>query len=268
MNNIDFIIHEPADEYHARSRSGEYMSSHLLADFRESPALYRKKVTGKIEETESAAFIMGRAAHCLILEGRNAFDHEYVVSDGPINPRTGESYGSKTKAFAEWAATQDREVVSVKDYNFILKLQTGVWLHPAASELLANGEAEGVIRAEYCGVPCQIRMDWFNPTLGLVDLKTCDSLKWFESDCRRYGYIHQLAFYWAVIRKATGITVPVHIIAVEKNEPFSAGVWKLTDEVLDLAELSNKAALERFRACCTTGVWPTGYEDIRIIDSL
>ena len=45
MNN-NFIIHEPADEYHARSRSGEYMSSHLLADFRESPALYRRKVSG------------------------------------------------------------------------------------------------------------------------------------------------------------------------------------------------------------------------------
>ncbi|MDD4431673.1 MAG: PD-(D/E)XK nuclease-like domain-containing protein, partial [Bacteroidales bacterium] len=99
MTDLSFIIHEPADEYHARSRSGEFMSSHLLADFRESPALYRKKVQGQIQENESAAFIMGRAAHCLILEGRNAFDKEYVVSDGPINPRTGESYGSKTKAF-------------------------------------------------------------------------------------------------------------------------------------------------------------------------
>ena len=41
MRNLNFIIHEPADEYHARSRSGEFMSSHLLADFRESPALFR-----------------------------------------------------------------------------------------------------------------------------------------------------------------------------------------------------------------------------------
>ena len=34
--NTDFIIHEPAGEYHARSRSGEFMSSHLLADFRDA----------------------------------------------------------------------------------------------------------------------------------------------------------------------------------------------------------------------------------------
>ena len=44
---------------------------------------------GKIKKTESAAFILDRAAHSLILEGRDAFDREYVVSDGPINPKTG-----------------------------------------------------------------------------------------------------------------------------------------------------------------------------------
>ena len=97
---------------------------------------------------------------------------------------------------------------------------------------------------------------------GLVDLKTCDTLRWFESDCHRYGYIQQLAFYRAILRIVTGKNFPVHIIAVEKNEPFS------TDELLDLAELSNKSALERFRACCISGVWPTGYEDLRIIDTL
>ena len=268
MTDLSFIIHEPADEYHARSRNGEFMSSHLLADFRESPALYRRKVSGEITESESSAFVMGRAAHCLILEGRNAFDREYVVTDGPINPRTGESYGRSTKAFAEWAATQEREIISGKDFSFLLKLQRGVWLHPIASELLADGIAEGVVRAEYCSVPCQIRMDWFGMKSGLVDLKTCDTLRWFESDCRRYGYIQQLAFYRAILRILSGKNFPVHIIAVEKNEPFSAGVWKLTDELLDLAELSNESALERFRACCISGVWPTGYEDLRIIDTL
>ena len=268
MWNLNFIIHEPADEYHVRSRSGEFMSSHLLADFRESPALYRKEINGEIEQKDTPAFVLGRAAHSLILEGRTVFDRDFVVTDGPVNPKTGEPYGAKTKAYAEWLAVQDREVVSGKDYSFILNLQRSVHLHAAASELLASGEAEGVVRIEYCGVPCQIRMDWFSPESGLVDLKTCDSLRWFESDCRRYGYIHQLAFYRAILRIVTGKNFPVHIIAVEKNEPFSAGVWKLTDELLGLAELSNKSALERFRACCISGVWPTGYEDLRIIDTL
>ena len=95
----DFIIHEPAGEYHARSRSGEYMSSHLLADFRESPALYRKEINGEIEQKDTPAFVLGRAAHSLILEGRTAFDRDFVVTDGPVNPKTGEPYGAKTKAY-------------------------------------------------------------------------------------------------------------------------------------------------------------------------
>ena len=76
-----FFIHESADEYHARARNGEFISSHLLADFRESPALYHKKIFDRIEEPESPAFILGQAAHCLILEGRHAFDRDYLIAD-------------------------------------------------------------------------------------------------------------------------------------------------------------------------------------------
>ena len=76
----------PAEEYHAASRCGRYMSSHLLAAFRESPELYRRKTSGEIAESESPALALGRAAHCLILEGRAAFDEQFLVADGPVNP--------------------------------------------------------------------------------------------------------------------------------------------------------------------------------------
>ena len=79
MDIKNIIIDIPADEYHASSRNGEFMSSHLLADFRESPALYYKEVSGEAEQTESAAFTLGRAAHSLILEGREGFDRDFIV---------------------------------------------------------------------------------------------------------------------------------------------------------------------------------------------
>ena len=266
--NTDRFLTIPADEYHAASKSGQYMSSHLLADFRESPELYRRKTNGEIAEAESPALALGRAAHCLILEGRAAFDGQFLVADGPVNPKTNEPYGKATKAYAEWLAAQTREIVSPKDFGFIVKLQKSVWTHPTASTLLDDGVAEATVRAEYCNVPCQIRMDWFSLEHGIVDLKTCDSLKWFEADCKRFGYLFQMAFYRAVLREATGENVPVRLIAVEKNEPFSTGVWEIAGEVLDQAEEVNKAALARYRQCLCTGHWPTGYEDTRIISSL
>lgn len=42
------------------------------------------------------------AAHTLILEGRHRYESEFAVG-GPINPKTGNPFGSGTKAFAEWA---------------------------------------------------------------------------------------------------------------------------------------------------------------------
>ena len=151
MNTGKFLT-IPADEYHAASRSGRYMSSHLLADFRESPELYRRKTSG--------------------------------------------------------------EIASSKDYGFIMKLQKSVWMHTAASALLDDGTPKATVRVEYSGVPDQMRMDWFSGEYGIVAPKTCDSFKWFEGDCKRFGYLFQMAFYHAVLQEATGESVAVRLIAV------------------------------------------------------
>ena len=103
---------------------------------------------------------------------------------------------------------------------------------------------------------------------GLVDLKTCDNLDYFEAAARAYGYVHQMAFYRAILREASGETAPVHLIAVEKNEPLRCGVWRIADAVLDEAEHQNEAAIARLLECRRTDSWPTGYEDVRLLCDL
>lgn len=268
MKKFDFLLEIPAEEYHAESKAGKYLSSHLLGDFRNCPELYRKKLAGEYTEPETPAYLLGRAAHSLILEGRAAFDAEFVVSDGPVNPKTGEAYGRATKAYGEWLASQDRTVISGKDFGFLTKLQTSVWLHPEASALLTDGQAEGVVRAEYEGEPCQIRMDFYSDRYGIIDLKTTEDLKWFEADFRKYGYGFQLAFYRAILRQRCGENRPCYVIAVEKREPFRCGVWRITDDALDLAEGENKAAIRRLHECRRTGTWPTGFEELRFMTNI
>lgn len=258
------ILYESAEFYHEQSKSGKYMSSHLLADFRRSPLLYHKTILGQIDEKPSSAYSLGTAAHKLILEGPQAFNAEYLVSDGPINPKTGEAYGKTSKAYLEWFAQQDRLVLSPEDFGLIAKMYDGVKQHPIAEKLLHNGEPEGVLRADIEGVPCQIRMDWFGPA-GLVDLKTCAELRYFEHDIKRFGYVAQLAFYRAVIKAVLGIDVPVHILAVEKCEPYAAAVWQVSPNSLDEAHEINVAALRFFKECLVTNSWPTGWEHLKVI---
>jgi len=144
-----------------------------------------------------ASWSVGRALHTLVLEGRDTFEDRYAVG-GPVNPKTGQLYGSNTKAFAQWAAEQGRPVLTLEQFDLIERMAEAVEQHELAQEMLSHGIPEGVVRAEYCGLPCQVRMDWFDPRAGLVELKTCDDLDWFESDARRYGYVYQVAFYQAV----------------------------------------------------------------------
>jgi hypothetical protein len=119
--------------------------------------------------------------------------------------------------------------------------------HALAHELLADGVAEGVVRCEYAQFQCQARIDWINPRLehGIVDLKTTDELDSFEFALRALGYVHQVAFYRALVAIAGGHLLPVHIVAVEKRER-SASALAIAPEVLDQAQAQNE---EQWPSC-------------------
>ncbi|MFN3193860.1 MAG: PD-(D/E)XK nuclease-like domain-containing protein [Aureliella sp.] len=263
MQVIESLLHEPAADYHAKA--GEFLSSHLLARFRESPLLYQRTLAGEVDEVDRPAYLVGQAAHALTLEGRAAFDKQFAVG-GPVNPKTGQVFGSNTKAFQAWADAQGKPVLTKSQAAMVEQLNHSVLVHPVAERLLDDGVAEGVLRTTYRGAPCQVRLDWFSPEHGIVDLKTCNDLTWFESDARRFGYLHQMAFYRSVVTQFAMMLVPVHIIAVEKKEPFRCGVWRVGQDVLGSCQRENEEAIERLLRCQRIGQWPTGYEAVREFD--
>jgi len=148
------LLREPAEEYHAKA--AEYLTSHELADFRKCLLLYHKKKLGLIEDGDRPAYLVGRALHTLVLEGRDRFDEEYAVG-GPINPKTGQPYRSNTKAFAEWAAACGKQVLTDAQFDLVLRMGEGVRAQQIAVDLLSSGIPEGVVRTEYCGLPCRNR---------------------------------------------------------------------------------------------------------------
>ena len=267
MIDLRFLKREPADVYHAKAK--DHLSSHALADFRRCPLLYHRKQRGLIPQRDSNAYLIGRAAHVLVLEGREHYEMEFAVG-GPINPRTGKPFGSNTKKFSEWAERLGKPVLSDDQAALVEQMAASVKAHIFAAELLAEGVAERVVRCEYRGHTCQARLDWINPLpdRGLTDLKTADSLDTFEADAHVYGYIHQMAFYRTIIREASGIVLPVRLIVVEKREPFRCGVWEITQKVLDAAEHENAQAMDELAQCRESGIWPTRFESLKRIDQL
>ena len=264
--DLGVIQREPEADYHAKR--GQFLTSHLLADFRKSPYLYDKQVRGLIKEKVTAAFITGRGAHVRILEGGAEYHSRFAIG-GPINKSTGKPFAADTKAFREWAKEQGKPGIHYDDAELIEELATGVSMNSRAIDFITGGVAEGVVRAEYCGVACQSRLDLVHPEFGIMDLKTTDNVDYFQPDGRRYGYAYQMAFYRAMLALVLdGQMVPVHLIAVEKKEPYRCGIWRMCSDMLTQAQKENEAAIERLKACRKRGAWPTGYEEIRIFDSL
>ncbi|NRA38503.1 MAG: PD-(D/E)XK nuclease-like domain-containing protein [Planctomycetes bacterium] len=263
--NLEEMITEPDHVY--QDKRADNLSSHALADYRDCPQKYYQKKQGIIGNPDSAAYAFGRAAHTRILEGEQIFTNNYVFG-GPINEKTGKPYGEKTKKFAEWQEEQAKPVISLEHLDLIETMAEAVAGHSEAFALLNEGVAEKVARVDICDMPCQIRCDWMHPTKGLVDLKTCENLTWFENDLKRYGYIFQMAFYRAALNEFFGTDVDVHIIAVEKQAPHRVGVWHLIPSVLDHAEKINRAAMKALNRSQAKDFWPTGFEQVRQIDAL
>lgn len=268
LTDYPFIQAIPFDVYLEDAYQGLYLTSHFLSDFRLCPLLYRQKLNGEVIIDDTAAFQIGRATHALVLGGQDAFDEEYLVSAGPINLKTGEPFGKLTKAYKDWAATQTKKIILTNEFDFMSKLQEAVWEHPKAAELLDGCVCEGVVRTEYLGENVQIRMDAFNPNLkAIIDLKTCDNLDFFTNDCFKYGYAEQMAFYRDVFKAASGgIDTTAWLIAVEKRIPYRCGVWQVSDEMLAQAGKANECAIEELKSCREQDIWPTRYEETRVLD--
>ncbi len=257
----------PEAEYHAATQMGEYLSSHMLMDFMKCPLTYKQKLDGLIPTERTEAMFLGSAAHKLILEGEDAFSAAYTVSDGPINPKTGETFGKLTKAYKDWLAIQPTPVVSTKDYALFTNMRQMVWKHEDAAILLNEGLAERVVRWEICeGVMAQSRMDWFDPLREvLVDLKTCADLDKFERDAVTMGYITQLAFYTNGLLAAGYQPKGVYIIAVEKQAPYRCGVWQIDEDDLRREEARILNTVIDLTMRMSSDKWETGYEDIRTL---
>lgn len=256
----------PENVYHQKALAGQAISSTMLRDFRKSPALYFARITGRIFEKKSAAFRIGRAVHKLLLEGDPACRAAFAVG-GPVNRRTGRSFAADTKAFRDWidenALDPDR-TLTLCEAQDVLRMRLAVHRHPAAAALFAGGWPERVAEAELRGLPCQARFDWITPGGVLVDLKTTRCMDDFEKDARRYGYLHQFAFYLDVAEAAGAGRLSAAAVVVEKTEPHRVGVWSFPESVLAPCAARNAEALDRLRRCRETGIWPSGFEEKRV----
>lgn len=232
--------------YHADRESLSVTGAKTLL---RSPALFRHQQDNPVHKD---VFDFGTAAHKLVLGVGSV-----------IEPIDADSWRTKAAQEArDKARAEGRTPILASDYVTVQAMADKLSEHTLAMRLLSEGEPEVSAYAldEETGVMRRGRFDWLHPTL-LVDYKSAASanprdLAGRYGVVRKWGYDQQAAWYTDLARDLGHPAAAFAFIFQEKTAPYQVTVAYIDDADLYDARAANRQALERFRDCTESGLWP------------
>lgn len=246
----DPVIHGLSNEaYHHEAPYSEYLSSSQLKIYSRSPKAAKFALDNPVEE-KSDALRFGSLFHMAMEKFQqygtiDAFYDCVAIFTPPKNDKTGQPYGTTTKAYAEaynqfLADNQGKEIATLEEVRLIDDM-VGTLVRPSVGgatatqvlKLLKWGKPEVSFFYETeDGIKLKVRPDLL--TNGkIVDWKTCslDSLD-EESIARqiiKYRYDVSLSMYQYVLHEIEGKWYTPILIFVQKSEPFDAVMCDISE---------------------------------------
>jgi hypothetical protein len=250
----------PMEAYHGDLCVGPSLSSGgMRTMWDRSPAHYfvGSYLNPKRVVKDNPAFAFGRAAHKLLIEGREGFDDEYAV-------RPPEFSDWRTKAAQQWRdeqIAQKKTVLTAEDIVNIAGMAQSLQAHPMVRTGILDGVIERslVWQDERTGIWLKARPDAIPAPTDLADLKTTGSVS--DDDIQRsitnYGYHVQAAVACAGVEAVTGVKPESFtLVFVEKEAPWSVRVVTIPPEDIERGASQMRWAVNEFAKALRTGIWP------------
>lgn len=235
----------PEADYHADRESLSVSGAKLLL---KAPALYRHRLDNPEHRD---VFDVGSAAHALVLGVGNPIRVIYAA----------DWRGKDAREERDHARANGETPLLEKDYKRVQAMADELSSHRLAMRLLSEGRPEVSAYAvdEATGVMRRARFDWLGASI-LTDYKSAATSEpgAFVRAAANFGYHMQAAWYADLARDLGHPAEAFAFIAQEKEPPYLVTVIELPADLVDVGRLRNRAALERFRDCQESGVWP-GY---------
>lgn len=255
MSERHGFVHNLAEsEYHGDRESLSVTGAKVLM---RSPALFRHQQDNPVHKD---VFDFGTAAH------------ELVLGIGPgiaVIPATSRAKADQEahKAAKEAARAEGKTPLTAEDYQRVQEMADKLSSHTLAMRLLSDGQPEVSAYAldEETGVTRRCRFDWLGSSV-LTDYKSCASadprdLAGRYGAVKKWGYSNQAAWYTDLARDLGHPAAAFAFIFQEKTAPYQVTVAYIDDADLWEARQQNRQALERFRDCTDSGLWPAYLPD-------
>ena len=273
----------PIDAYHGQICDGPSLSSTGIRRLLKSPAHFWKFSElnpHRVEEDDKEAFILGRAAHHLLL-GEREFHRHFVVQPATYNDlKTGESkpWNGNATVCKEWKKRHsDRTILTaaqiekIKGMAGLLPWQKGMTNCGLANTPLVadagalSGEIERSLFWKVGDVWLKSRPDAIpGDSNDFADLKTISPRSeegMSDRDLERAVRENRLFVQGAMVgmgsmavlgRQMTGF----HLIFVDTGDVHAVAPVTLEDEDIIRGERAVFVAIDIFKRCRETGVWP------------
>jgi hypothetical protein len=240
--------------------AGGSLSSHGARKLLEAPAKFRYEVDHPEVRKTKREFDLGHAAH------------KVVLGAGPDLVLVDRDRWDTKEVKANLAEIRSVGAVPLKrpDFEMVKAMAAALREHKLAGVLLdpGAGMAEQTLawRDEETGVWRRAMPDWlWHGGRVIVDYKTADSASRaaFIKAVARYGYHQQDAWYRDGV---AALEDPAFLFVVQEvAPPYLVAVYDLDDEALRIGRERNRRALERYRDCTESGLWPGYSTDIETI---
>lgn len=236
----------PEGEYHSDRNSLSVSGAKVLL---KAPALFKWQQDHPVHRD---VFDFGSAAHALVLGA--GMESIYVTPAEEF--RTKEAKAEKAEA-----QRVGLSIVTPSDWLKVCDMADALSSHRLATHLLSEGKPEVSAYAldEPTGVIRRGRFDWLGSTI-LTDYKTALTSEptAFVKAAVNFGYHMQAAWYTDLARDLGHPAEAFAFIVQEKEAPYLVTVIELPTELVAIGRARNRRALERFRDCTESGLWP-GY---------
>jgi len=216
-------------EYHGRKT---HLSSTNVRTFDKNKKQFKYGLTHELVK-QTKAMADGTAVHSFFLE-RDKFNTDYVTKPSDIK--------LNTKVGKEWAQEHQGKIIIDSEFsNNLLEMEKSFMDSPA--KMIYNENMGGQTELSYFWddlglVKGKCRPDWIDKHGEIViDLKTTidASPKGFQKSISNWGYHLQLGWYLRGLQKLGLDSYDFIFIAIEKTPPFSVGVYRADQEMINYA---------------------------------
>jgi exodeoxyribonuclease VIII len=252
MNKI--VSGMPFDQY----TRAPGISKSSLVHLARSPGYLQYRLKNPQPTTEYMQF--GSAVDCIITEGIDAFNAQYLVKPDDVDFRTkiGKKWREDNAEKIPVSATVLSCAESVKD-------------HPLFADFVDCQMQQSIFWTdEEAGVNCKIRPDFTHQkNVYLADLKTTGNVspEAFGRDALKWKYHWQAAMYLDGMSFVTGKDFyQFYFIVVERDPPHRVEVYETPLSVIELGREEYRSALQLYADCKKSGDWPLSTNQIQALE--